>query len=110
MAAVNAFMESFSNHANAMNTLAWDFLTKEKFGGNYNDLALALANKACEASHYKSWAILDTAALAHFKTGNVAKAIELQELAIKHGGERIDEVKERLEQYRSATEITKSVG
>ncbi len=102
VAAANSFADKHARNSGALNELAWNLLTDKKYEGGYNDIALKLAELACEASRNSNWAILDTAALANFKTGNLKRALELQEQAIKHGGGKNEEAKERLEEYRSA--------
>ncbi|GJM25381.1 MAG: hypothetical protein DHS20C16_17960 [Phycisphaerae bacterium] len=101
-AAAKAFADKNARHPGALNQLAWSLLTEDKFESKYNDVALELAELACKASNNSNWAILDTAALANFKTGNVERALELQEQAVKQGGGNSKEVKDRLEEYRSA--------
>ncbi|HNO79051.1 MAG TPA: hypothetical protein PKN33_13410 [Phycisphaerae bacterium] len=96
------FADKYKHHANALNVLAWNLLTEKKYEGKYNDIALKLAERACEASNQSNWAILDTAALANFKTGNIKRALELQEKAIEKGGSSSQEAKARLEEYRVA--------
>ncbi len=102
VAATKAFADKHARHANVLNELAWNLLTDKKYEGKYNDEALKLAEKACEASNHRNWAILDTAALANFKTGKPKRALELQEKAIERGGSKNKEALERLEEYRSA--------
>jgi hypothetical protein len=101
-AAAKAFADKNARHPEALNVLAWNLLTDKKFEGRYHDIALKLAELACDASKHRNWAILDTAALANFKTGNVERALKLQEKAIELGGGKDKEAKKRLEEYRSA--------
>ena len=70
-------------------------------------LALAMAERACELTKREDPTYLDTLALAHFRNGNVKKAIQVQEKAIallqKDEGvpeEMVEEFKSRLKKYK----------
>lgn len=62
----NGLIERFAEDAHRLNEFAWELLTNEEYGGRFNDLALAAAERACQASDYRDWMILDTLALARF--------------------------------------------
>ncbi|MCP4591401.1 MAG: hypothetical protein GY842_11700 [bacterium] len=96
-----AYMK-MTDSGHALNNLAWGLLTDDQYGGGYNDLALELAERACELTGHGDWAILDTLARANFDAGNVDQAIKWQRKALTlQGGDRSD-VKKALALYESA--------
>lgn len=95
--------ESLANDAKGLNNFAWALLTDEKYDGRYDDVALQLAERSNKVSGFESWAYLDTLALARFRAGDVAGAVELQRQAIDNCPEsRRDELTPTLEKYESA--------
>ena len=110
LACAQAFMKDAGGNANALNSLAWELLTADRYEGRYNDLAAVMAEKACEVTDYRSWAILDTLALAKFETGDVERAIELQKKAIAFPrGDRKD-TRKRLARYEAAKSGSANTG
>ena len=102
LACAEAFLKKAARNADALNSLAWELLTEDRYEGRYNDLAAAMAEKACELTNHRNWSILDTLALAKFKTGDVERAIELQKKAVGFpGGDRKD-TRKRLARYEAA--------
>jgi thiol-disulfide isomerase/thioredoxin len=94
------------DNANVMNQVAWMLVDPDrtkKPGPKAVKVALAAAEKANKASGGEEGAVLDTLALAHFLNGDVEKALEIQEKAVKNSGDDADPgMKERLEKYRKA--------
>jgi thiol-disulfide isomerase/thioredoxin len=74
----------YKDNPMALNNIAWGIV--ENRGNALKapdyDTALALAGKAATLTKNEDPTILDTLAYAHFKTGNVDKAIETQQKAI----------------------------
>ena len=96
--------------AQALNQIAWANLDpKSKIDDSKRDFKLALkaAIKADELTKGENGPILDTLALAYFKTGEPVKALKAQEKAIKLMGDGDAGMKERMEQYRKAVEEKK---
>jgi tetratricopeptide (TPR) repeat protein len=101
---------ALNEEAESLNQIAWMNLDPT---GNLSEekrdykLAFKAAVRANELTKGENGAILDTAALAYFKTGKPAKALELQEKAIKVMGDGDQGMKDRLKQYRKAAEDEK---
>jgi tetratricopeptide (TPR) repeat protein len=85
---------------NQRNSVAWNLMTDKDTAGKFDDVALAIAQRmeqtGAEAHHH-----LDTIALAHFLSGKVDRAIELQQKAITNGGNG-DDYRRRLRTYEAA--------
>ncbi|MCC6321248.1 MAG: redoxin family protein [Phycisphaerales bacterium] len=82
------------------NQIAWTLVDPEGDVKNPNvEFALAFAAKGCEVTENKNPAIIDTLARCHWLKGDKAKAIELQEKAIKlcESDEDFSEMKSDLE-------------
>jgi tetratricopeptide (TPR) repeat protein len=92
--------------AQTLNHIAWVIVDPENENLKNRDLDLAVraATRANELTRGESGAIVDTLAKAHFDKGDIKKALELQEKAVKLsvGMAYEGEVTERLEQYRAA--------
>jgi thiol-disulfide isomerase/thioredoxin len=96
--------------AQSLNEIAWTNLDpKGPIDDAKRDVKLALraATRANELTKGESGAILDTLALAYFKSGDPAKALEAQEKAIKLMGDEDEGMKDRLKQYRKAVDEKK---
>ncbi len=72
------------------------------------DTAITLANRACELTKWEDSMNLDTLAYAYFKKGNIDKAIEVQEKAVKFLSKAPDmpaetqkEIKDRLAMFKA---------
>jgi Flp pilus assembly protein TadD len=66
-------------------------------------LAMRAAQRASEVTQQKDAAIEDTLARAHFETGNIAKAIEIQTRAIEIASEeQRPELSTTLDRYKKA--------
>ncbi len=104
--------KSVGQQAEGLNLIAWTIVDPSsgtKPGGKLLQLALELARRADEKSEGKNGPIADTLAKTYFDSGEVAKAIETQERAIRLSkknsqipAKNIDEMEERLEQYKKA--------
>jgi thiol-disulfide isomerase/thioredoxin len=92
--------------AEALNHIAWTIVDPDNADLKNKDLDLALraATRADQLTRGESGAIVDTLAKVHFDRGEIAKALELQEKAVKVSvGQPYEaELKARLEQYRAA--------
>jgi thiol-disulfide isomerase/thioredoxin len=96
------------DNANFLNEMAWTVVeNKEKKLAKPNyDLSIKVAERAVELTKSEDAAILDTLAFAHFKKGNVKKAIELQTKAVAlldksdYPDEMKAEIKGRLEEFK----------
>lgn len=75
---------TFKDNAMMLNQLAWSIVDDAaKLKSPDFDLAIELATRVCELSKWSDAYVLDTLAYAYFKKGNVDKAIEIQEKAVK---------------------------
>lgn len=84
-----------------LNDFSWDILTKVKEENRDLDVALKAAKKANDLTEGRSTAILDTYAVALFKSGKVQEAIVQQQKAIElSAGDA--EMQERLEEFKAA--------
>ena len=75
--------EKSKDNAMAQNQLAWALVSQDGIKGSALDSAYKIAVRANEAAGGKDAAILDTLGRATFMKGDKAKAIELEEKAIK---------------------------
>ncbi|MCC7011614.1 MAG: redoxin family protein [Planctomycetes bacterium] len=99
-------LDLLKDDALALNVLAWAIVDPEAKRKPARDLDFALraAERAVALTEEKHAALLDTLALVHFERGNVARAIEVQEKAVKlsEGSGWHAELLARLEQFRAA--------
>lgn len=91
--------------AQTLNLYAWDILDPKAKAPNPDyAVALRLAEAAAKASELKVSRILDTYALALFKTGDKTKAVKIQtravELARTNNPENLKGMQECLEEYK----------
>lgn len=93
-------VEQVGNDPHQRNQYAQSLMTEKEMAGKCDDVALAIVQKMVEAGA-KDASHLDTAALAHFLNGQVARAVELQQRAVEAGG-RHDEFRRRLLVYQAA--------
>ncbi len=100
---------ALGKQAQGLNGLAWaivDPAAKAKPNAKLLEFAVECGKKADEMAKEKDPAIADTLAKAYFDSGNVAKAVETQERAVKLAKgtqyEQTAELVERLEQYKKA--------
>lgn len=94
----------FHDNEGVLNFFAWNMLTNESMPESSLPVAMEAAQRAAELTDHNEPMILDTLAYAHFKSGDAAKALEIQTKAISLLGEGDDasEYQERLAQYRQA--------
>jgi len=95
----------FKSDAQVMNQVAWTILDSSDLKKPDYTLALDAAKAAAEATKNEDGMILDTLALATFKSGDTAKAIEIQtkaiELAKKTGDkDTVGEMETRLAEFK----------
>jgi hypothetical protein len=93
-----------ADDARALNNFAWALLTEERFGQRFDDLALAYARAADQASASGVWQYLDTLALACSRTGAHEEALGLEEKAlglVEAAADRKD-VEAAIARYRKA--------
>ena len=91
--------------AQMLNTIAWNIVDPDsKKDTAKRDLKLAMkaANKANDLLKGEDAAVLDTLALVCFESGEVEKAVQLQEKAAKLMPTDNDDIKSRLEKYKKA--------
>ncbi len=98
--------EQFKDNAQMLNQLAWlivdpDRVQDKKPDAKLLQVALDAATRANDLTGGKEATVLDTLAQAHFVKGDVAKAIELQEKAVKLAPDE-KELKDRLETFKKA--------
>lgn len=92
----------FQDDDQSLNNLAWSIVDPgagKKFSA-YVPIALKAAHRANELTKGENGPILDTLGKAYFDSGDIAKAIEIQEKAVKLMDD--DGLRERLETYRKA--------
>jgi tetratricopeptide (TPR) repeat protein len=82
LAGLKAEADGPTTSARAMNRYAWDLLTVEPEEWRDAETALAYAQRAVASTDGKNASFLDTLALAYYRTGHVARAIETQQRAI----------------------------
>ncbi len=98
--------------AQGLNGLAWAIVDPDagiKPGAKLLQFAVETARSADEKAEGKDAGIADTLAKAYFDSGDVAKAVENQERAVRLAKgspyeEQIGELKDRLEKYKKAAE------
>jgi len=104
----------FKGNAQALNFIAWTLVdpkSDQKPSKGDLELAMKAARRADELTENKDAAIIDTLAKVYFDSGDPAKALELQEKAVKlleaeenraQIEQSLREMKERRDQYRKA--------
>ena len=101
----------FADDEQMLNNIAWANVGPEaKENGLKFDIKLGLkaAIRANDLTKGENAPILDTLAKATFDNGDPKKALEIQEKAVKMmTGDGLDEMKDRLAQYRKAVEAEK---
>lgn len=74
----------FKDDAQMLNQLSWGMVDdKSRLKSPNFDIALKIAQRAVEVSKSQDAMILDTLAFAYYRKGNLSKAIEIQEKAVK---------------------------
>ncbi|HYE63512.1 MAG TPA: thioredoxin domain-containing protein [Phycisphaerales bacterium] len=95
------------DNAMVLNAISWSILDDEGYKNRDIDLAMDIAKRAVEITDSKNAAILDTLARAYWEKKDVAKAVEIQEKAVKaltdsDGDEMREEVEGNLKKYKGA--------
>jgi thiol-disulfide isomerase/thioredoxin len=101
---------AIKDESELLNQIAWVNLDPDSTLADTDrdfKLALKAAKRADELTKGENGAILDTLALAYFKTGEPKKALEAQEKAVKLMPDADPSMKDRLEQYRKAVKEKK---
>lgn len=95
--------EKHADDAGLHNAIAWTILDTPSVEKRDVALALRLAHKADDMTKHENSAILDTLARAYFEQKNVARAVEIQALAVeKADGAGKLKLDERLRKYKEA--------
>lgn len=95
-------VEQVGDNASRINGVAWELMTDKETAGQYDRVALALADRmeatgAANLPHQ----YLDTVALARFLNGQVDRAVAIEKTAIERGGNS-DDYRRRLRTYEAA--------
>lgn len=101
--ALAMIVDGAGDNIGRLNSLAWDLMTDKSTAGQFDRIALALAERM-EASAQRqriNHTYLDTMALARFLNGQVDHAIALQQQAIANGGSG-DDYRRKLRTYEAA--------
>jgi thiol-disulfide isomerase/thioredoxin len=100
--------EVFKDHAQMLNALAWTLVAKpgDKPDPKLMKVALQAARQADKLAEEKDPAVADTLARVYSVSGQKAKAVEVQERAVKlaKGTPLEKQLQARLESYKNATE------
>jgi thiol-disulfide isomerase/thioredoxin len=94
----------YKDNASALNELAWGLVDPDrdkKADPKLVKVAVEAAKRACELTKNNESALLDTLGCAYFLDGDVAKAIETQEKAVKLKPDD-DDLKAHLEKFKKA--------
>lgn len=79
--------KQYNNDSEALNEISWSIMDNEDLAKRDFEMAMKFAVRANEVAKGEDPAILDTLARAHFDTGKIAKAIELQTQAVEKAGD-----------------------
>ncbi len=82
-AALDELYATIEQDATALNNFAWGLVEENAYDGRYGDAALRFATRANERTGFENWMFIDTLAWAHFRAGNVARAVELERRALE---------------------------
>ncbi len=106
---LKAAENEYKSNAMALNQIAWKLVEDDKTSKEGYTTALDLSKRSNDLTKNEDGTMLDTLAYCYFRTGNVAKAVELQEKAVKlvekmgdAPDEMKDEMKERLQKFKKA--------
>jgi len=96
--------EQLHDDAHSLNNRAWALLTEDKYQGHFDELALKFSQRSNELTEHGNWAYVDTLALALFKTGDAAQAVEMEKkaLALCGDGPGRKDVEAALERFQAA--------
>lgn len=102
-----------ADNASALNYLAWTIVDPQgKWKQGDYTLAVQAAERAVKLLEEQDASTLDTLGLALFKTGQVVRAIEVQEKAVtlaKGEKELENELRARLDEFRNASKTAKNL-
>ncbi len=95
---------ALKDDADKLKTMAWTILDDSGLVRRDVDLAFKAALRAAELTQHRNADVLDTLALAHFRRGEVAKAIETEKHALELTPEEYlrSDYEERLKEYERA--------
>ncbi|MCA8952371.1 MAG: hypothetical protein KDE27_22870 [Planctomycetes bacterium] len=99
--ALATIVEQAGNDAGHLNGLAWGLMTDKETAGQFDRVALALAERMEQGRGRLPHRYIDTVALARFLNGQVDQAVALQKRAIAAGGNS-DDYRRRLRTYEAA--------
>jgi hypothetical protein len=104
LATGKAILDKAGDDARLLNNLAWDLLTEEQYEDQYDELALRISQRSNELTDHGVWQYVDTLALAKFKTGDAAAAIELEKKALSlcNDASQTLELKKALARFEAA--------
>ena len=90
----------------SLNNRAWALLTEDRFGQQFDKLALKMAQRSNELTAHQNWAYVDTLALALFKDGDPRAAAEMERKALALVGDRAarTELEQALARFEAAAE------
>ncbi len=102
-------LQALSENHLVQNNFAWELLTEDEYDQRFDDVALKFSELSNKLTEHGNWAYLDTLALAQYRAGNAAKAVELEEKAIaicKNDGSSaaLSELQSALQKFRDAVE------
>ena len=104
LAALNEFVDKYKDEPMALNQIAWGIYEKH-VNDEVDKEILQAATEAAELgvkSSPKNGAILDTLAHLLYETGDLDRAIEVQEMAVENAGEMIDDIEPFLKKLKAA--------
>lgn len=76
-------VEHHADNFNLLNGLAWEIAALQDGDGRDLALAMRIAMMASEGTDHRNPSVLDTVARVHFEQGDIAKAVEWQEKAVR---------------------------
>lgn len=92
--------DAYAESAQPLNAISWRLLEYEDSTPGLLRVAYDAAERACELTEWQDWAILDTYALASFRSGDHTTAVKWQSRAIELAPDAIkDELRPQLERY-----------
>ena len=96
------------NDAMSLNNYAWALLTEDKYGEDFSELALQMSRRSNDLTKTSNWRYIDTLALALFKTGDAAAAVEMEKKALELCGDNEGraEIEAALERFQGGTRET----
>jgi thiol-disulfide isomerase/thioredoxin len=97
--------ELFKDDWDTLNGIAWGIMDKKEIEKKDYKLVMDTAKRADELTGHAKAEVLDTLARAYFETGDEAKALELQTLAVSKADDDLKQkLDETLKKYKKAVE------